>query len=573
MTDMATYPGAFSDAQVTWSTLKWNSVYRNVRRLQARIVKATQAKRWGKVKALQRLLTRSFSAKVLAIRRVTENTGKNTPGVDGKVWNTPEKKSQALSELKHQGYRPSPLKRVSIPKADGRQRPLSIPTMLDRAMQTLYLQALDPIAECQADPNSYGFRSARSTADAIEQCHIVLSNRGGAEWILEGDIRSCFDTISHEWLEAHIPMDKPILHKWLKAGFIEKDILKPTESGTPQGGPASPVLANLTLDGLEKKLREQYPKASNLSRRVKVNLVRYCDDFIITASSKELLETEVKPLVEAFLQERGLVLSPEKTRITQIEDGFDFLGQHIRRYQDGKILITPSKKNVEAVLAKIRGIIARNAQATAGNLIRQLNPIIQGWANYHRHVSSKQTFAKIDHAIFHALWQWAQRRHPNKPLRWIKEKYCTTVGGDNWVFQGTVEGKEGTPQPVSLLKASSVPIKRHTKIKGEANPYDPVWEEYFERRSDVKMEATLKGRRQLLTLYKEQEGICPLCRQKITEITEWHRHHIIGRAHGGKDLTENLVLLHPECHRQVHSLKLQVVKPRPEKGVNEARAD
>jgi len=180
---------------------------------------------------------------------VTENKGKKTPGVDGEVWNTPEKKSQALNELKHQGYRPSPLKRVYIPKADGRQRPLSIPTMLDRAMQTLYLQALDPIAECQADPNSYGFRSARSTADAIEQCHIVLSNRGGAEWILEGDIRSCFDTISHEWLEGHIPMEKPILHKWLKAGFIEKDILKPTESGTPQGGPASPVLANLTLDG------------------------------------------------------------------------------------------------------------------------------------------------------------------------------------------------------------------------------------------------------------------------------------------------------------------------------------
>lgn len=219
------------------------------------------------------------------------------------------------------------------------------------------------------------------------------------------------------------------------------------------------------------------------------------------------------------------------------------------------------------------GSTSRNAQATAGNLIRQLHPIIQGWAHYHRHVSSKQTFAKIDHAIFHALWQWAQRRHPNKPLRWIKEKYFTTVGGDNWVFQGTVEGKEGTPQPVSLLKASSVPIKRHTKIKGEANPYDPAWEEYFERRSDVKMEATLKGRRQLLTLYKEQEGICPLCRRKITEITEWHRHHIIGRAHGGKDLTENLVLLHPECHRQVHSLKLEVVKPRPEKGVNEARAD
>ena len=536
-------------------------------------MKATQAKRWGKVKALQHLLTRSFSAKVLAVRRVTENKGKKTPGVDGEVWNTPEKKSQAINELKQHGYQPSPLKRVYIPKAHGRQRPLSIPTMLDRTMQTLYLQALDPLAECQADPNSYGFRSERSTADAIEQCHIVLSNRGGAEWILEGDIGSCFDTISHEWLEAHIPMDKPILHKWLKAGFIEEDILKPTQSGTPQGGPASPVLANLTLDGLEKKLREKYPKASNLSRRVKVNLVRYCDDFIITGSSKELLEKEVKPLVEEFLRERGLELSPEKTRITHIEDGFDFLGQHIRRYNDGKIIITPSKKNVEAVLDKIRGIIKRNAQARAGNLIMQLNPIIRGWANYHQHVSSKQTFVKLDNAIFHALWQWAKRRHPNKPLRWIKDKYFAAVGGDRWVFHGTVEGKEGTAPTVYLLKASGVPIKRHTKIKGEANPYDPAWEEYFEGRLDVKMDATLKGRRQLLALYKEQEGICPICQQEITEITEWHRHHIIWRSNGGKETTENLVLLHPECHRQVHSLKLEMVKPRPEKGVNEARAD
>jgi len=300
---------------------------------------------------------------------------------------------------------------------------------------------------------------------------------------------------------------------------------------------------------------------------VKVNLVRYCDDFIITGSSKELLENEVKPLVAEFLQERGLALAPDKTRITHIEEGLDFLGQHLRRYKDGKIIITPSKKNVEAVLDTIRGIITRNAQATAGNLILQLNPIIKGWAQYHRHVASKQTFGKIDHAIFHALWQWAKRRHPHKPLGWIKAKYFTTVRGDNWVFQGTVEGKEATSQTVSLLKASSVPIKRHTKIKGEANPYDPAWEEYFEHRSDVKMEATLKGRRQLLTLYKEQEGICPLCQRKITEITEWHRHHIIGRSHGGRDITENLVLLHPACHRQVHSLKLEVVKPRPERGV------
>jgi RNA-directed DNA polymerase len=362
-------------------------------------------------------------------------------------------------------------------------------------------------------------------------------------------------------------MDKQILHQWLKAGFIEEKILKPSESGTPQGGPASPALANLTLDGLEKRLREKYPKTRALGRKAKVNLVRYCDDFVITGSSKELLENEVKPLVEEFLRERGLELSPEKTSITHLEDGFDFLGQNLRRYNDGKVIIRPSKQNVTAFLDKVRGMIKRNAQATAGNLIMQLNPIIRGWANYHRYVASKQTFVQVSHAIFQSLWHWAQRRHPHKSRCWIKGKYFTTIGGDRWVFHGAVKDKEGETRTVYLLKASKVPIKRHIKIKGEANPYDPAWEEYFERRLDVKMDATLEGRRQLLSLYKQQEGICPICHQEITEITEWHRHHIIWRSNGGRDTAENLVLLHPECHRQVHSRKLEVVKPRPAKGV------
>jgi RNA-directed DNA polymerase len=305
MTDMATYTGALSDDKMIWTSINWNRAYRNVRRLQARIVKATQAKRWGKVKSLQRLLTHSFSAKALAIRRVTENQGKKTSGVDGEVWNTPEKKSQALKGLKQRGYRPLPLKRVYIPKANGRQRPLSIPTMKDRAMQTLYQQALDPIAECQADHNSYGFRPERSTADAIEQCHKLFSNRGGPEWILEGDIKSCFDGISHSWLETHIPMDKEILHKWLKAGFIERNILKPTESGTPQGGPASPVLANLTLDGLEKSLREKYPKARRRSGRPKLIWCGIVMTSLLPAAPKNCWRTKSNPSLKNFLKNEG----------------------------------------------------------------------------------------------------------------------------------------------------------------------------------------------------------------------------------------------------------------------------
>ena len=228
--------GAASHQERNWHTINWQAVNQEVRRLQVRIVKAEQQGKWGKVQALQHLLTHSFSGKALAVKRVTENQGKRTPGVDGEIWKTPERKAEAVETLTQRGYHPRPLRRIYIPKSNGSKRPLSIPTMKDRAMQALYLLVLDPIAEIRADPNSYGFRKERSTADAIDQCHTVLSNRAGAEWILEGDIKACFDKISHTWLEAHIPMEKSILRKWLKAGFIEKRVLKPTEEGTPQGG-------------------------------------------------------------------------------------------------------------------------------------------------------------------------------------------------------------------------------------------------------------------------------------------------------------------------------------------------
>src|SRR2546425_5763472 len=248
------------------------AINRNVRRLQGRIVQATKESRWGRVRALQRLLTHSYSGKVLAVRRVTENNGKETPGVDQEIWDTPEKKIQAVHALKRRGYRSQPLRRVYIPKADGKtMRPLGIPTMIDRAQQAVHLLALDPVVETTADRNSYGFRQQRSCADAIEQCFKTLRN-AKTQWILEGDIKSCFDEISHEWLLAHVPMDKVILRKWLKAGFMEKHILYPTEAGSPQGGICSPVLANLTLDGLERVLRERFPKPKT-GYTAKVNLV------------------------------------------------------------------------------------------------------------------------------------------------------------------------------------------------------------------------------------------------------------------------------------------------------------
>lgn len=559
--------GAASADTVDWHAIDWQKAHRTVCRLQARIVKAWQQGRWGKVKALQRLRTRSFSARVIAIKRATENPGKRTPGIDGVIWDTPKKKAQAINTLRHRGYRALPLRRVYIPKSNGKKRPLGLLTMTDRAMQTIHLLALDPIAECKADPNSYGFRSQRCTADAMAQCHKVLNNRGGPEYVLEGDIKACFDKISHRWLEAHIPMDQTMLHKWLKAGYIEKSVFNPTEEGVIQGGPISPALANLTLDGLEKMLRMRFPKATRESRRAKVNLCRWADDFIITGSSKELLEQEVQPLVEAFLQERGLELSLEKTRITHVKTGFDFLGQQVRKYDNGKVITKPSIGSVKTLLREVRQVIRGNAQAKTGNLIAQLNPLIRGWANYHRHAASKQTFVKIDHAIFQTLWRWARRRHPNKRASWVKAKYFQAIGQRNWEFCGELIGSKGKPYPVRLVKAADVTIKRHVKIKGEANPYDPAWEQYFEYRLGVKMADNLKGRRQLLYLWQQQDGICPVCHQKITTRTGWHSHHIVRRSDGGSDNTENRVLLHPNCHNQIHNLGLPVAKPRPTKGV------
>jgi RNA-directed DNA polymerase len=554
--------GAASHAPTDWQTLDWQRVHRNVRRLQARIVQATQAGRWGKVKALQHLLTHSFSGKALAVRRVTDNQGKRTSGVDGVTWTTPEQKATALHALRQRGYHPQPLRRVHIPKSNGNMRPLSIPVMADRAMQALYLLALDPVAETTSDPNSYGFRKERSTADAMQQCFNVLAKRTAPCWVLEGDIRSCFDRISHTWLRTHIPMPTAILHAWLKAGFMEHHVLHATETGTPQGGICSPVLANLTLDGLERLLRHHFPP----SKQAKVNYIRFADDFIITGTSKELLEDEVKPLVVHFLRERGLELSAEQTRITHVDDGFDFLGQNVRKY-NGKLLITPARKNVQTFLRTVRALIKANPTTTAGRLIMLLNPVIRGWAHYHQHVVSKATFNSVDRAIYYALWCWAKRRHRAKSNSWIGNKYFPPWSGRQAVFTGELPDKQEQRRVVRLLYAAHVPIKRHTKIKGQANPYDPRWEVYFEHRLGVNMSNDLRGRRQLLALWQEQRGICPVCNQKITQLTRWHNHHVIWRTHGGADTAENRVLLHPACHKMVHSQRVEVVKPRPIKGV------
>ena len=480
-----------------WSQLDWGNCERQVNRLQARIVKATRAGRWGKVKALQWLLTHSFSGRALAVRRVTGNQGKDTAGVDGAVWRSPQAKYSAIFSLRRRGYRPQPLRRVYIPKANGKLRPLGIPTMRDRAMQALYLLALDPVAESRADRNSYGFRVGRSTADAIEQCFKLLSrSKISPEWVLEGDIQGCFDHISHRWMRKHVLMDTQVLWKWLKCGYVEKRTLFATYEGTPQGGVISPTLANIVLDGLEALLKETFPR-KNLGRgrpkyNPKVCLVRYADDFIITGASYEVLDKEVRPLVEQFLAERGLQLSPEKTCITHIDKGFDFLGQHVRRY-GRKLLIMPSRKNTRAFLTKIRGILRANTTAPQLRLIVALNRVILGWTNYHRHIVAARTFRKVDHVLWHYLWRWAKRRHRNKSGGWRLGRYWHPIDGCSWRFAAKTERRRanGAHEWLPLICATQTVIRRHLKIRGAANPYDPEWRAYFAGRGTAKrMDAT-----------------------------------------------------------------------------------
>jgi RNA-directed DNA polymerase len=546
-----------------WHQVNWAACHRRVRSLQRRIVQAVQAGAWRKVKRLSYLLVHSFAARALAVKRVTENTGKKTPGVDNDLWDTPEKQATAIDRIgQWRGYRPRPLKRLYIPKKNGTQRPLSIPTMGDRARQAIYLQSLQPIAETTADPNSYGFRPKRRCADAIDQCFKVLRQHTAATWILEGDIEGFFDHIAFAWLETHIPMPKRILSKWLRSGFSDRGAVFPTTAGVPQGGIISPVISNMVLDGLEGVVH-----GGHWHRRVhKLNYVRWADDFIVTANSREVLENTVLPAVNAFLTARGVRLSLHKTIITPLSQGFDFLGQTIRKHarsngKPAKLQITPGKASVQAITAKVKTLCQQAAGATPAQLIDTLNPILRGWANYHRHIICGETFAQLDSFVWRRLYRWAKLRHPNKTGRWITTRYFPHQRGDAWRFTDPTTGN----QIIRIQEA--VKPQRHIKVKSNANPFDPHWEAYFQYRDrQLALKTSSAFRAQLL---HQQTGRCPICRQVIQCEEPLELHHRDGIHQNNQ--RKNLVLLHPNCHRQVHyAPDSTTTVPRPSRGVGHA---
>lgn len=556
---------AASHAPKEWADINWRLIQKNVRVTQHRITKATQEGNWRKVKSLQRWLTRSFSAKALAVKRVTENQGKRTAGVDQILWDTPTQKIAAIGQLKKRGYRPLPLRRVYIPKSNGKLRPLGIPTMRDRAMQALHLLALDPILETVSDPNSYGFRKNRSTADAMSQIFLQTCRKVSAEWVLDADIEGFFDNINHNWMLSHVQMDKTILRKWLKSGVIDREQLTATTAGTPQGGIISPALANWTLNGLESELVAYlgtlYGKTK--ASKLKVGIVRYADDFIITGSSQELLEEVIKPWIIHFLATRGLRLSEAKTRIVHINEGFDFLGWNFRKYS-GKLLIKPNKKNAQAFYEKLRKTISENIGTKQERLIQLLNPMLRGWSQYHSPVVAKEAFSRMEALLFWRLRRWAKRRHPKKNEEWISRKYWRPIDGRSQVFAADIDTKEGTKGRLELYSLQSTPIVRHKKIKGTYHPYDPQWEMYGETLRQQRMLESMRYKKEWIRLYVDQKGLCAVCGNAMDIDTGWHDHHLDYRVNGGSNALGNRVLLHPTCHAQVHSRSLKVVKSVPE---------
>lgn len=466
-----------ADMKLRWSQINWTEAEEQVSRLQIRIVKATLEQKWRLVKRLQYLMTNSSYAKAIAVKRVITNKGKRTPGIDGELWKTDAEKMKAVNELNCQTYHAKPLKRIYIEKfGKTEKRPLGIPTMRDRAMQALQLLALEPVAETTADRISFGFRKYRSPEDAREYAFRILSRKDSPQWILEGDIKSCFDKISHEWMMEHIPTDKRILKEFMKCGYINKGKLYPTTEGSPQGGVISPTYANMVLDGMEPMIlnvywRSKVKKTFGVKYNShKVHMVRFADDFIVTASDKETLEA-IKQMLESFLRERGLTLSMEKTVITHINSGFDFLGWNFRKFK-GKLIIKPSSKSMRKVTKKISEIIKNNRTTKQEILIQRLNQVLIGWANYHQGTCAKKCFGTIDNRTWKMLWKWAKRRHPNKKHQWIVDKYWKEYKGRRWAFR--------TEKSI-LFSMSDMPIVRKSQMALDKNAF--LDKEYFQKRS------------------------------------------------------------------------------------------
>lgn len=542
-----------------WRAIDWKKVNQYVTNLRLRIYRAAKQNDLKKVRSLQRLMLRSYANRLLSVRRVTQvNAGKNTPGVDKLTIKTPEERGKFADLLKvYEIWKAKPVRRVYIPKANGKKRPLGIPVMLDRAVQAMVKNALEPYWESKFECSSYGFRPGRGCHDAIEA---IYNNAKGdsksrKKFVLDADIKGAFDNINHEYLMSTIGNfpAKSLIKQWLKAGYVEMGKFHEVESGTPQGGVISPLLANVALHGMEKALsiRWRYRKDrdvfENMSRRA---LVRYADDFVVFTETIEDAE-ECKRVLEQWLKMRGLEFSKEKTRICSLNDGFNFLGFNIKRYKvidrrsELKLLIKPSAESINKFRENLKEEWMKLIGFDVDLVLMKLNPKIKGWGNYFRIGVAAEIFYKLDAWMFKRIMRWTKRSHPTKSYRWIRQKYFTSKGKE-W-------GKFGNKETQNYLSAlGEIKIKRHIMVKGSFSPDDPEQKEYWNARRSKDIKSLAKSKQ---ILARRQEGKCGVCGDSLVNGEELHTHHIIPRSEGGNDKYENLCLVHLYCHQQIHSKK------------------
>jgi RNA-directed DNA polymerase len=478
-----------------WPSISWYKVEKYVDKLQKRIYHAESIGDSRKVRNLQRILIRSESAILMAVKRVTQtNKGKRTPGIDGKIIKTDKQRGKLVDKLKARNiskHQPKPAYRHYIRKKNGKMRPLGIPTIIDRVYQEIIRMALEPQMEVNFEPTSYGFRPKRGVHDAVGRIFNIIHNNEFNE-VFEGDFKDCFNNLSHEFILSKIkgfPLIK-LVGRYLKAGYVDNGVFNKTMSGTPQGGILSPLLANIALTGLEeylnisykKRTQKQYGKDKEFYKTIgKYRVTRYADDFVIFARNKEDIE-KVPKLLENYLLERGLVLAEDKTKITHLSDGFDFLGFNSRQYNTYKgikCLIKPSKDSIKSFKVKISERVRLNYGNNVDNLIKSLNPLIIGTANYWKPTVAKKIFSDMDYYIWNKIYKFLRRLHPNKGWKWIKRKYFPEYDDGyhrgKWVLTGP-------KQENHLIKMSWTKIKRHKMITHNNSPYDKSKENYFMNR-------------------------------------------------------------------------------------------
>lgn len=546
-----------SQTACEWNQIDWKHCYAFVRKLRQAIFRAAKEHELKKVRTLQRIMLRSYENRCIAVRQVTQvNAGKYTAGIDKVVVKTPQARGRMVDELgQYELHKPLPARRVYIPKANGKLRPLGIPIIFDRCVQAIIKNALEPFWEARFEDSSYGFRPGRSSHDAIERIFNLAKGNSTRRWVLDADLKGAFDHIDHDkllTLIGNFPA-REMVRQWLKAGYLDEGVFQDTAMGTPQGGIISPLLANIAFHGMEETLGVKFQKTGLHPKSA--GMVRYADDFVVFCKTQQETET-AKEKLRLFFSERGLSFSEEKTRIANLEAGFNFLGFNIRQYKVSnsktgyRLLTKPSKESVQKFRKKLKLNFRLMQGHSVKTLIEQVNPLLRGWANYFRTGVAKETFAKLDAYLFKLQGRWMKRQHPLKSWKWRMQKY-----------QGKHDPKSdykyvfGISEKCRMVRLSSIPIQRHILVRSFASWDDPELEQYWSERARKKAKQVLFHFQQLIAV--KQDWKCSVCGEHLINGEELHEHHVIPRSRGGTNRVENLRLIHYYCHKAIHSNQVQ----------------